>query len=197
MQSIQSRQWCKFAKSSSIVTTAAATIMLATFSTQALELTSSAVTENKTLKQAQLFNQWGCTGENVSPELSWTDVPDGTKSFAVTMYDPDAPTGSGWWHWQVINLPVNTAQLAANAGAEGGKGLPAGASMVTNDFGFKGYGGACPPPNAAPHNYHITVFALSVEKITLPENASPALAGYNILQHVLGKAVLVAPTNAR
>ncbi|WP_419206623.1 YbhB/YbcL family Raf kinase inhibitor-like protein [Photobacterium leiognathi] len=163
----------------------------------AMTLTSQDITNDYTLQNQQLFNQWGCTGSNVSPQLSWKGVPEGTKSFAVTMYDPDAPTGSGWWHWSVVNIPANVHSLAAGAGAVGGKDLPKGASMVTNDFGFKGFGGACPPPNSKPHNYEITVYALNTASIKLPENASPALAGYNILSHVIGKAQLIAPTNAR
>ena len=172
-------------------------IALPVYSVNALELSSSVVTDNETFKNPQLFNEWGCTGDNISPELSWTDVPEGTKSFAITMYDPDAPTGSGWWHWLVINIPADTKGLVSNAGRKGGAYLPKGASMVRNDFGFVGYGGACPPKNAKPHQYHITVFALDVERIDLPKDATAALAGYNILQHVLDKAVLVAPTNAR
>ncbi|HIF9440925.1 TPA: YbhB/YbcL family Raf kinase inhibitor-like protein [Photobacterium damselae] len=167
------------------------------FMTQAMTLKSADVTNDKTLSSAQVFNQWGCTGSNESPQLTWSDVPAGTKSFAVTMYDPDAPTGSGWWHWVAINIPADVHSLKEGAGNVDGKNLPAGASMVTNDFGFKGFGGACPPPKAKPHNYTITVYALNTAKIDLPANASPALAGYNILGHVIGKAELIAPTNTR
>ena len=167
------------------------------FMSQAMTLKSQDIRNDQSLQNQQLFNQWGCTGKNVSPQLHWTDIPKGTKSFAVTMYDPDAPTGSGWWHWVAVNIPANVTTLQAGAGQIGGDKLPAGASMVTNDFGFKGFGGACPPPNAKPHNYEITVYALNTAKIDLPANASPALAGYNILQHVIGKAQLVAPTNMR
>lgn len=167
------------------------------FMTQAMTLKSQDIHNDHSLQTQQIFNQWGCTGKNVSPQLSWTDIPRGTKSFAVTMYDPDAPTGSGWWHWVAVNIPANVTHLAAGAGLTGGSKLPAGASMVTNDFGFKGFGGACPPPNAKPHNYEITVYALNTDKIELPTHASPALAGYYILQHVIGKAQLIAPTNMR
>lgn len=170
---------------------------LLAFPSQAIELNSIDISEGKTLKKAQKFNQWGCSGENSSPELSWSEIPIGTKSFAVTMYDPDAPTGSGWWHWLVVNLPANTQGLPANSGVKGGANLPEGASMVNNDFGFKGFGGACPPAGSAPHNYQITVYALDVAHIELPDNATAALAGYNIYQHLLGKATLTAPTNAR
>lgn len=163
----------------------------------AMTLSSTDITNDQSLKKKQLFNQWGCSGENTSPQLSWGGAPEGTKSFAVTMYDPDAPTGSGWWHWSVVNIPADVHSLAAGAGVEGGRALPKGATMVTNDFGSKSFGGACPPPSSKPHHYEITVYALDTATITLPENASPALAGYNILSHVIGKAQLIAPTNAR
>ncbi|MTI18724.1 YbhB/YbcL family Raf kinase inhibitor-like protein [Rhodobacteraceae bacterium RKSG542] len=162
-----------------------------------LDLTSGEVTNGETFKPGQIYNSWGCTGDNKSPELTWSNVPEGTKSFAVTMYDPDAPTGSGWWHWVVIDIPESARELQLDAGSEGGGNLPDGAMMLTNDFGFKGYGGACPPPNSKPHNYEITVYALDIPKIEVKPSASPAMAGYFILQHVLGKAVLTAPTNAR
>ena len=111
---------------------AAVLLAVPAFMSQAMVLTSHDITNDKTLQNQQLFNQWGCTGKNVSPQLTWKDVPAGTKSFAVTMYDPDAPTGSGWWHWSVINIPADVHSLAAGAGAVGGKALPKGASMVTN-----------------------------------------------------------------
>ena len=162
-----------------------------------MTLMSNQVTNGKTFQSQQIYNQWGCTGKNTSPELKWINIPKGTKSFAVTMYDPDAPTGSGWWHWVVINIPGNVKSLPLNAGTEGGKNLPKGASMLRNDFGFKGYGGACPPPNSTPHNYHITVYALDIPDLDINSGASPAMAGFYILQHTLAKAVLTAPTNAR
>ncbi|MGI2259059.1 YbhB/YbcL family Raf kinase inhibitor-like protein [Shewanella sp. GXUN23E] len=172
-------------------------LLLSSVTCQALTLSSDSVTNDQSFRNQQIFNQWGCTGDNISPQLSWSDVPEGTRSFALTMYDPDAPTGSGWWHWLVINLPADSRSLPAGAGDLGKSDLPKGASMVTNDFGFKGYGGACPPPDAKPHQYHITLYALDTDKIELPGNATAALAGYNILQHVLAKSVLTAPTNAR
>ena len=172
-------------------------LLLSSVTCQALTLSSDSVTNDQSFKNPQIYNQWGCTGNNLSPQLSWSDVPEGTRSFALTMYDPDAPTGSGWWHWLVINLPAKSRSLPEGAGALGKSHLPKGASMVTNDFGFKGYGGACPPPDSTPHQYQITLYALDVANISLPGNATAALAGYNILQHVLEKAVLTAPTNAR
>lgn len=163
----------------------------------ALTLTSPSVTNDQTFKNTQLFNQWGCTGKNESPALNWSNVPSGTKSFAITLYDPDAPTGSGWWHWLVINIDPAARSLASSAGNLNDPKLPKGARMITNDFGFPGYGGACPPEGAKPHQYKLTLFALDTDKITIPEHASGALAGYYILQHVIEKAVLTAPTNAR
>ncbi|WP_325894878.1 YbhB/YbcL family Raf kinase inhibitor-like protein [Grimontia sp. NTOU-MAR1] len=163
----------------------------------AMTLTSPQVTEGETLKKGQIFDGWGCKGNNHSPELKWMDPPEGTKSYAVTMYDPDAPTGSGWWHWVMINIPNDVQYLKLNAGEKGGGQMPKGAQMQRNDFGFVGFGGACPPPNASKHNYQITVYALDVETLGVSADGSPALAGYNILQHRIGEAQLIAPTNVR
>lgn len=163
----------------------------------ALSLTSVDVHSGESLKSQQVFNSWGCSGLNQSPQLAWENIPAGTKSFAVTMYDPDAPTGSGWWHWVMINVPVSVTQLETNAGAEGGKLMPTGAQMQRNDFGYIGFGGACPPEGAKPHQYEITLYALDIEKLDVPKEGSPALAGYYILQHTLDTAKIVAPTNTR
>lgn len=162
-----------------------------------MTLSSPTVTDGKTMENAQIFNGWGCTGENHSPALKWSDAPEGTKSFALTMYDPDAPTGSGWWHWAMIDIPANVDSLPEGAGAKDSKELPTGAIQLRNDFGFVGYGGACPPPDSKPHNYTITVYALNVDKLDVPADASPAYAGFYILQHKIGEAKLIAPTNAR
>lgn len=167
------------------------------FMVQAMTLKSADVKNGDSLNPAQIFNLWGCSGTNLSPQLTWSDPPKGTKSFAVTMYDPDAPTGSGWWHWVMINIPANVNSLKEGAGNVSGQNLPTGSSMVTNDFGFKGFGGACPPENAKPHHYTITVYALDVPTITIPFRASPAFAGYKILAHAIDKAVLIAPTRRR
>ncbi|SKA64224.1 YbhB/YbcL family Raf kinase inhibitor-like protein [Enterovibrio nigricans] len=172
------------------------TLLFAT-SPFAMNLSSPQITEGETLSKGQIFNSWGCKGDNHSPELRWENPPKGTKSYAVTMYDPDAPTGSGWWHWVMINIPGDVNGLRLDAGREGGANLPAGAQMQRNDFGFVGFGGACPPPDAPKHNYQITVYALDVESLGVPADGSPALAGYYILQHRIGEAQLIAPTNAR
>ncbi|MCY9802564.1 YbhB/YbcL family Raf kinase inhibitor-like protein [Vibrio scophthalmi] len=162
-----------------------------------MTLTSPTVTNGESLTKAQVFNSWGCTGENISPKLTWSNIPEGAKSFAVTMYDPDAPTGSGWWHWMVINIPAKVHMLEAHAGNVSNEFLPAGASQVTNDFGVKAFGGACPPEGAQPHNYTITVYALDVEHIDLPANAMPAYGGYLIHQHAIAEGKLVAPSSLR
>jgi Raf kinase inhibitor-like YbhB/YbcL family protein len=138
------------------------------------------------------FNGFGCSGENKSPALAWSGAPAGTKSFAVTVYDPDAPSGSGWWHWSVINLPADVTALKADAGAAGGAGLPAGASQVRIDYGVAAWGGMCPPPGDTPHRYIFTVHALKTEKLEIPADATAALAGYMINANALGKASFTA-----
>ena len=129
---------------------------------------------------AQVFDRFGCAGSNRSPALRWTSPPVGTKSFAITMYDPDAPTGSGWWHWLVYNIPGNVNVLAEGAGAIGGAALPREARMGRNDFGAHAYGGACPPPGDRAHRYLLSLHALKIEKIELPQDASAAMIGFMI-----------------
>jgi hypothetical protein len=134
-----------------------------------------------------VYNGMGCTGQNISPALQWSNAPAGTKSFAVTAYDPDAPTGSGWWHWVVYNIPATTTSLQAGAGNSNGRSLPSGASQGNTDFGSRGYGGPCPPPGK-PHHYHFTVFALKVDKIDVPNNATAAFVGFNLNANKLATA---------
>jgi Raf kinase inhibitor-like YbhB/YbcL family protein len=155
-------------------------------------ITSSDVHAGRMLASAQVFNGMGCTGQNTSPALSWSGAPAGTKSFAVTVYDPDAPTGSGWWHWVVYNLPAATTSLPAGAGDPAKNLMPVGASQGNTDFGTPGYGGACPPAGDKPHHYHITVYALNVDRMDIPAAATAAYVGFNIHAHVLGKAEMVA-----
>ncbi len=155
-------------------------------------LTSPVIKEGQNLSLDQVFNSFGCTGKNLSPALSWSNPPAGTKSFALTVYDPDAPTGSGWWHWVVYNLPASATGLAAEAGDVSGKNLPAGAVQGRTDYGSPGFGGACPPPGDKPHRYQFTVYALKVDKLELPQDATAAFVGYNILANSLGKAQITA-----
>lgn len=132
-------------------------------------------------------DMFGCGGSNQSPVLQWSGAPEGTKSFAVTVYDPDAPTGSGWWHWMVINIASGVTQLAANAGDKSGAHLPAGARQMRNDYGIYAWGGMCPPPGDKPHRYIFTVHALSVDKLDIPEDATTAIGGFMINAHTLAK----------
>ncbi|MBL8318478.1 MAG: YbhB/YbcL family Raf kinase inhibitor-like protein [Burkholderiaceae bacterium] len=151
-------------------------------------LASPSIKPGSMLTEAQVFNGFGCTGKNVSPALEWKNPPKGTKSFAVTVYDPDAPTGSGWWHWVVYNIPAASTMLAEGAGAADGKGLPNGAVQGRTDFGAPGFGGACPPKGDKPHRYIFTVYALKTEKIEAPADGTAALIGFMINANKLGQA---------
>jgi len=155
-------------------------------------LTSPQIAEGKALDNEQVFNGFGCNGGNISPELHWSGEPTGTKSFGITVYDPDAPTGSGWWHWVVFNIPASTHSLAENSGSMESKLLPQGSIQSRTDFGTMAYGGACPPAKDSPHRYQFTVWALDVDKIPLDENASAAMVGFFFHQHQLGRAELTA-----
>src|SRR5262249_62034069 len=151
----------------------------------AFKLESPTIKPGATLTEAQVANTFGCTGRNISPALQWSGAPAGTKSFAVTLYDPDAPTGSGWWHWVVFNIPASATSLPEGAGTADGSKLPEGAAQGRTDFGSPGFGGACPPPGDKPHRYIFTAFALKTDKIDVPADATPALAGFTIHSHAL------------
>ncbi|MGD1900602.1 MAG: YbhB/YbcL family Raf kinase inhibitor-like protein [Phormidesmis sp.] len=156
---------------------------------QEFNLTSTTISEGETLTNAHIFEGFGCEGENQSPQLSWTGAPEGTKSFAINVYDPDAPTGSGWWHWNVVNIPAATNAISQNASAD--TNLPTGAIEIRNDYGTIGFGGACPPPDKV-HRYIFTVYALGTESLELPENPSNALVGFMIRTNMLGSASITA-----
>jgi len=160
--------------------------------TAQFRLLSPAFAPGGTLKVEQVFNGFGCTGGNVSPELSWSNAPAGTKSFAVTMYDPDAPTGSGWWHWVIFNIPANVAKLAVGTGDPSKNLAPTGSVQSRTDFGSPGYGGPCPPAGAKSHRYIFTVFALKVDKLDMDANASGAMVGFFLNPSALGKASVTA-----
>ncbi len=160
---------------------------------EGLELSSPDIKVNEPIPAAQVFNGFGCTGQNISPALNWKNAPAGTKSFAVMVHDPDAPTGgAGFWHWVVLNLPASTAGLPRGAGTADGKGLPAGAKQISTDFGNPGWGGPCPPQGSEPHMYYFTVYALKVDKLDLPANATASLAGFMINANAIDKAVITA-----
>jgi Raf kinase inhibitor-like YbhB/YbcL family protein len=156
------------------------------------EITSPTIRAGAMLTQTQVYKGFGCDGENLSPALQWKGAPQGTKSYAITVYDPDAPTGSGWWHWVAYNIPASVTSLPAGAGAADGSQMPAGAVQGRTDFGSTGFGGACPPPGDKPHRYQFVVHALKVEKLELPPDATAALVGYMINANRLGKATLQA-----
>jgi len=133
---------------------------------------------------------FGCAGGNQSPHLAWDDVPEGTKSFAITCFDPDAPTGSGFWHWVVVNIPAGTRELVLGAGSKGGS-LPEGTLQVRTDFGAPGYGGPCPPPGDHPHRYLFTVHAVGVERLPVTADTSAAVVGFQLHFNTLAKATLM------
>lgn len=154
-----------------------------------LKLTSGEFNDGDYLANAQVFAGFGCEGDNISPSLSWSGAPAGAKSFAVTAYDPDAPTGSGWWHWVVVNIPPDASGLAKGAG--GGANLPAGALQVRTDFGAPGYGGPCPPQGDHPHRYIFTVHAVDLEALDVTADSSAALVGFYLNFHTVAKATLM------
>ena len=158
---------------------------------QVFQVTSPQLAPGAKLAEAQVYNGFGCSGGNVSPALNWSNPPAGTQSFAVMMYDPDAPTGSGWWHWVVWNIPADVRGLAAGAGDGKAPRLPAGAVQGNTDFGGPGYGGPCPPPGSKPHRYFIRVHALKVPKLDLPANATAAFVGFNVNASTLATAELL------
>jgi Raf kinase inhibitor-like YbhB/YbcL family protein len=160
---------------------------------QPLKLASPDIKPNGMIAEEQVFNGFGCSGKNVSPALSWSGAPKGTKSFALLVHDPDAPTGgAGWWHWLVVNIPANVSELKKDAGKADGANLPPGAQQVTTDFGSPGWGGPCPPTGDKPHRYNFTVHALKLEKLDVPKGAAASLVGFMVSANSIGKATLTA-----
>ncbi len=144
------------------------------------------------LSNTQVFNGFGCTGKNISPKLNWRNVPKGTKSIALTVYDPDAPTGSGWWHWVIFDIPKNIRSIDTNAGNLGKSLAPRGSIQSVTSFGKAGFGGACPPQGDSPHRYIFTAYALKVKKLGLDKNATPSLVGFYLNSNMLAKSSIVA-----
>jgi hypothetical protein len=153
-------------------------------------LTSPDIAPNGPIAMEQVFNGFGCQGQNISPALSWSGAPAGTKSYALLCHDPDAPTGgAGWWHWLVVNIPASATGLAKNAGTPDGARLPAGCVQVATDFGSPGWGGPCPPVGHGPHRYVFTLYALGTERLDVATTGA-SLAGYMVNMNAIGKATL-------
>lgn len=158
----------------------------------AFQLNSTQLQAEQNIPSVFEFNGFGCHGENQSPPLSWKNAPQGTKSFALSVYDPDAPTGSGFWHWYVVNIPAQVSELAANAGSADSLTLPQGAFQLKTDYGYHGWGGVCPPKGDKPHRYVFTIHALNVEKLDVDNTTTTALGGFLVNAHTLDKASFTA-----
>ncbi|WP_432133628.1 YbhB/YbcL family Raf kinase inhibitor-like protein [Streptomyces sp. bgisy154] len=156
-------------------------------------VTSTTVADGAAWPAEQFSGLFGVPGgKDVSPQLSWTGAPEGTRSYAVTVYDPDAPTGSGFWHWAVADIPATTTGLPEGAGDDTGSGLPEGAFQLPNDARMARFVGAAPPAGHGPHRYVVVVHALDVESTGVAADATPAVLGFTMAGHVLGRAVLTA-----
>lgn len=154
-------------------------------------LASNDIADGEPLPTPQLSGVFGAGGEDRSPHLAWSGFPSETRSFAVTVFDPDAPTASGFWHWAVFNIPRDVTELPTGAGDPGGAGLPDGAVTLANDASLRQYVGAAPPPGHGPHRYFFVVHAVDVERLDIPESSTPAFLGFNLFSHTLGRATLV------
>jgi Raf kinase inhibitor-like YbhB/YbcL family protein len=160
----------------------------------AMTVTSTSFKDGDYLGQDHILSAdygFGCGGGNTSPHLRWGGAPEGTKSFAVTCFDPDAPTGSGFWHWVVVNIPANVTELPVNAGDPKSGKMPAGALEVRTDFGKPGYGGPCPPQGDHPHRYLFTVHAVSMDALPVTADTSAAVVGFYLNFNTLAKASLM------
>ena len=152
------------------------------------DVTSEDVTPGERLRDEQVDQDGG----NISPQLSWSGFPEETKSFVVTLYDPDAPTPDGFWHWTVVDIPASVTSLAADAGAEGGANLPEGAFMCRNAYGPKAFVGAGPPEEDMEHRYFFVVHAVKEEHLGVDSDASPTVVSFNLAFKTAARAILQA-----
>lgn len=155
------------------------------------EVSSTDISHGDTLASPQVSGIMGAGGEDVSPQLSWSGAPEGTQSYVVTVYDPDAPTASGFWHWSVVDIPADVTELPSGAGDEGSGGLPTGAFQLRNDAGAARYVGAAPPEGHGPHRYFTVVHAVGVPSLGIDADATPAFLGFNLFGQAIGRAILV------
>ena len=151
------------------------------------KLASPELTAGGRFEARHVFNGFGCSGGNTSPALSWSGAPAGTKSFALTVFDPDAPTGSGWWHWVMFDIPATVASLPAGAGDPASGKAPKGAVQTGTDFGKTGFGGPCPPQGDAAHRYVFTLYALKVDKLGADPSSTAAMVGFMLNANALAK----------
>lgn len=171
---------------STLITIAGFTLSLAqTFTLKSNEIGGQ-------LTKLQEFNGFGCNGKNTSPQLNWENAPKDTKSFAITVYDPDAPTGSGWWHWVIFDIPSSSNKLVANAGNIEANLAPKGSIQSITNYGKAGFGGACPPEGHGLHQYIFTIYALKTAKLGLNSETNPAIVGYYLNNNTIAKASIVA-----
>ena len=157
-----------------------------------LSVTSDDIADGARFPDAHVADIMGCTGDNQSPHLAWSNAPEGTQSYAVTCFDPDAPTGSGFWHWVVFDIPADVTELPRGAGSGDKPGLPEGAKHARNDLGATEYVGSAPPPGHGEHRYVFAVHALSVPSLGIDSSASPAVVGFNAFFNTIGRGVLIA-----
>lgn len=153
-------------------------------------LHSDTFTNNGPIPQSMVYEGGGCTGGNRSPQLSWSDVPAGTRSFAIVIHDPDAPTSGGFYHWVMFNIPGDARELAEGAGNPPLKPPVRGAVLGHTDFGENAYGGPCPPPGPA-HHYHVTLYALDVDALPLDKTTTGAKLEFVVSQHTRAKATII------